>query len=298
MADWYFRSRPGGGGPEICPRSRRLVRPGGAVSPYCARRLRPEGGWRARARTFLRRPDAATRLLLGLIILAFVAQWAVELLLSGAGRGGGFYPLNAKAMANYLLGGSSARLVFDRHEYWRLAAYIFLHAGFIHIFFNGWMLLDLGRLVEAARGARETFAVFVLTGIGAGLFSCLCKAAGGQDSLTIGASGSICGLLGLLLGHECRMRRPGLAALFESGLMRSCVYILIFGLVVPGIDNAAHLGGLISGGALGYYLPAAGAGRLGSPAARLRAAAPAASLAMLLAAFLFALYNCVSALLF
>ena len=201
-------------------------------------------------------------MLLGLIALVFVLQYAVTALLPPEYRDGGMGGfLGSSPIANALMGGNSATLVFGLGQWWRLVCYIFLHANLLHIFFNCWMLWDIGRLTERAWGARETFAAFILTGIAAGLASaCLGEIFGGR-AISVGASGSICGLLGLLIGAEYRLgrRRPG--TFFESNLVRNGIYIIVFGLIVPGVDNAAHVGGLVSGALLGYRQPPSGSGR-------------------------------------
>ncbi|MDR2391600.1 MAG: rhomboid family intramembrane serine protease [Planctomycetota bacterium] len=262
MADWYFRGSEARGGPGICPGCRRLVRKGDEFCPFCARRIRAESGWRAHAKALLATPDIATRGLLGLILLIFILQYLVAALLPPEYRDGGTGGFFGSAPgALLLMGGSSAGLVFGLDQWWRLVSYIFLHANLLHIFFNCWMFWDIGRLVERTWGARQTFAAFILTGIAAGLASAVLGQLSGSRGITVGASGSICGLLGLLIGAEYRLgrRRPG--TFFESGLVRNGIYIIVFGLIVPGVDNAAHLGGLLSGSLLGYCLPPSGLGR-------------------------------------
>jgi rhomboid protease GluP len=231
--------------------------------PYCARRLRAESGWRSKARTFLAIPDVVTRALLGLIVLVFVLQYVVTAFLPSGYRDGGMGGLfGSSSLAYVLMGGNSAVLVFGQGQWWRLVCYIFLHANLLHIFFNCWMLRDIGRLTERAWGTRETFAAFILTGIAAGLASAGLGEISGGRAVSVGASGSICGLLGLLIGGEYRLgrRRPG--TFFESNLVRNGIYIIVFGLIVPGVDNAAHVGGLASGALLGYCLPPSGSGRI------------------------------------
>ncbi|MDR1519478.1 MAG: rhomboid family intramembrane serine protease [Planctomycetota bacterium] len=305
MADWHFRENRNGGGRggklDSCPACGRLVRGGGEFCPYCARRLRPESGWRSHWRRIRQKPFPATRLLLGLLIGVFFLQFAVNLLLPSEyrnlGGAGGFSPFDAYPVVYHLLGWSSARLVFGEHQYWRLVTYIFLHGGLIHIFFNGWMLRDLGRLAERAWGGREVFAVFVLTGCAGGLASAGLGQLSGHQVNTIGASGAVCGLLGLLLGAEYRLCGRNLRALMESSLLRSCVYIIAFGLLMPGIDNAAHLGGLASGGLLGYFLPPPAAGRGWPPRRKVWDAAALLALAMLAGSWLAAGIYCVEVLL-
>ncbi|MDR1535553.1 MAG: rhomboid family intramembrane serine protease [Planctomycetota bacterium] len=267
MADWYFRGFPGrdsGGGAIGCPGCRKLVGRDEEFCPYCARRLRPEKGWRVHWRRLQTMPYPATTLLIGLLVLVFLLQYAVG---PGIGRklaGAAGVTLSDRGVARityYLMGASSAKWTLEEGGYWRLVGYVFLHAGLIHIFFNGWMLRDLGRLAEKIRRSREVFATFILTGLAGGLASALYHGwAGNPDVPSIGASGAVCGLLGLLLGFEYRRygRGRNLRLLLSSNLGRSCLYILAFGLIVEAVDNAAHVGGLAAGIGLGFHLPPGG----------------------------------------
>jgi rhomboid protease GluP len=131
-------------------------------------------------------------------------------------------------------------------EWWRLVTYMFLHGGVMHIAFNMWCLWDLGALCESLYGRWTFAAIYLTTGIGAGLASL----AWNQHVLTVGASGAIFGLAGALIAAfklgEFSVPRSAL-----SGVMRSLLvfvgFNLIFGAAFPGIDNAAHVGGLVTG---------------------------------------------------
>src|ERR1700676_2025576 len=131
-------------------------------------------------------------------------------------------------------------------EWWRLFTYMFLHGGLMHIAFNMWCLWDLGALCESLYGRWTFAAIYLTTGIGAGLASL----AWNQHVLTVGASGAIFGLAGALIAAfklgEFSVPRSAL-----SGVMRSLLvfvgFNLIFGAAVSGIDNAAHVGGLVTG---------------------------------------------------
>jgi membrane associated rhomboid family serine protease/Tfp pilus assembly protein PilF len=135
-------------------------------------------------------------------------------------------------------------------QWWRLLTYMFLHGGLMHIAFNMWCLWDLGALAESLYG-RWTFAsVYVLSGIGAGLAS-----VGWNPSvLSVGASGAIFGLAGALIASfylgEFSLPRAALSGTLRS-LLVFAGFNLFFGSVVQGIDNAAHIGGLVTGLILG-----------------------------------------------
>jgi rhomboid protease GluP len=131
-------------------------------------------------------------------------------------------------------------------EWWRLLTNVFVHGGLIHIAFNMWCLWDLGALCEALYGPWTFGAIYLVCGLGGSLASVAWHPGG----ISVGASGAIFGLAGALLAAlklgEFSVPRSAL-----SGVMRSLgafvVYNLIFGFILPGVDNSAHIGGLISG---------------------------------------------------
>ncbi len=131
-------------------------------------------------------------------------------------------------------------------EPWRLFSYMFLHGSLMHIAFNMWCLWDLGALCESLYG-RWTFAVvYILTGIAGGAAS----VAWSPDVPSVGASGAIFGLAGALIA-SFYLGEFSLPKVAISGTLRSLVvfvgFNVLFGSMFPGIDNACHAGGLVSG---------------------------------------------------
>ena len=256
MADWYFRGGSSQNNLRTCPACRNLVRGNEEFCPSCAHRLRPEGGVRGLIRKLRGYPFAATRILLGMIIAMFLAQFVSDLLLPVNFRNdndGGFMSILMSYRYTYLRLGSNYNVyVLYFHEYWRFVTACFIHFGLIHILFNCWCLWDLGRLAERFWGGRQVFATFVLTGIVGSATSFGWFTLRGLPANSAGASGAVCGILGLLLGAYYR-NRYHLGEHLGSHLIRWAIYIVVFGLVM-GADNAAHIGGMLSGGVLGYFL--------------------------------------------
>jgi rhomboid protease GluP len=138
-------------------------------------------------------------------------------------------------------------------DWWRLLTYMFLHGGVMHILFNMWCLWDLGQLCESLYG-RWTFAgIYLITGISGGLAS----VAWNPNVLSVGASGAIFGLAGALIA-SFYLGEFSLPRVAIGGTLRSLLFFagfnLFFGTVIPGIDNACHIGGLVSGLALGALI--------------------------------------------
>jgi rhomboid protease GluP len=131
-------------------------------------------------------------------------------------------------------------------EWWRLLTNVFVHGGIIHIAFNMWCLWNLGALCESLYGRWTYAAIYLICGVGASLAS----AAWHPYTPSVGASGAIFGLAGALIAAfklgEFSVPRSALSGTLRS-LGAFVVYNLVFGAVLPGIDNTAHIGGLITG---------------------------------------------------
>ena len=138
-------------------------------------------------------------------------------------------------------------------DWWRLSTYMFLHGGLMHIAFNMWCLWDLGALCESLYGRWTFAAVYLTTGIAAGVTS----VAWNPRVLSVGASGAIFGLAGALIA-SFYLGEFSLPSIAIRGTLRSLVFFVgfnvLFGSMFPGIDNAAHFGGLISGLILGALI--------------------------------------------
>lgn len=138
-------------------------------------------------------------------------------------------------------------------QWWRLVTYMFLHGGLLHIAFNMWCLWDLGALCESLYGRWTFAAIYLITGIAAGLAS----VAWNPHVLSVGASGAIFGLAGALVSSfylgEFSLPRVAIGGTLKS-LLVFVGFNLFFGGVVGGIDNACHIGGLVSGLILGALI--------------------------------------------
>lgn len=132
-------------------------------------------------------------------------------------------------------------------EWWRLITPIFLHAGMLHFFFNSFLLVQLGPVVQEIYGARY-WVIYLTCGIAGSMASQLPR-----DVNSIGASGAILGLIGLLLVHSWRGRSQ-LGQAMKSMTMRLLIYTVVLSIVFP-IDHHAHAGGFICGGLLALLLP-------------------------------------------
>ncbi len=139
-------------------------------------------------------------------------------------------------------------------EWWRLGTAMFLHFGLVHLVMNMWALWDGGRLVERLYGSVRFAVVFLGSGLTGNLLSLIVQ---GDRAVSGGASGAIFGVYGALLVWLWRERRRVHPTDFRWMFGGAAVFTAVtigFGLLIPGIDNAAHIGGLISGALLGVTL--------------------------------------------
>src|SRR5580658_11216771 len=138
-------------------------------------------------------------------------------------------------------------------QWWRLVTYMFFHSGWIHIAFNMWCLWDLGTLCESLYGRATFAAIYLITGIAAGLAS----VGWNPEVLSVGASGAIFGLAGALIA-SFYLGEFSLSSVAIQGTLRSLLIFAVFNLFLGGffggIDNACHIGGLVSGLILGALI--------------------------------------------
>jgi rhomboid protease GluP len=145
--------------------------------------------------------------------------------------------------------GATGTIPIERlHRWWSLISAGYLHGGILHLFFNMAALSQVGPLVLQEFGLYRTVIIYVLGGISGFLVSYFAGI-----SFTIGASASLCALIGGLLYYG--KSRGGIfgQSLFKQ-LSGWVIGIGLFGLLVPGINNWGHGGGLAGGIALGFLL--------------------------------------------
>jgi membrane associated rhomboid family serine protease len=137
------------------------------------------------------------------------------------------------------------------NEPWRLLTSAFVHVGIIHLAFNMWVLWVYGPVAEFILGR---FAFFTLY-FGTALASAAASAAWGPEKVSAGASGALFGIVGAMIGFFGRQTGQNPAVRAHVGSLMAFVgYNMIFGIMVPGIDNAAHLGGLFAGLLAGWII--------------------------------------------
>lgn len=199
----------------------------------------------------LHRPRA-TLVLLGVIGVVFVLQLVTELLAVQV-------PVIAdEAPLNILIAyGAEINGLISLGGYWRLLSAMFLHFGIPHVLFNGWALLSLGQEVESLYGSRRFIGIYFLAGLFSGIVSYLVAPLNWLLVPSAGASGAIFGIVGadvaFFLTNRRSMGNLGQRQLVNLGIL--IVINLAIGFSPgSGINNYAHLGGLVGGLLLGLGL--------------------------------------------
>lgn len=131
-------------------------------------------------------------------------------------------------------------------EYWRLVTCMFLHFGLEHLFNNMLLLGFIGDNLERAAGRVKYLLIYGLGGCGASLISFYWNLLTGEDVISAGASGAIFAVIGAIIYIMIRNKgRLEDLSLKRLGLMAALtIYV---GLTSSGVDNAAHIGGLVCG---------------------------------------------------
>ena len=165
-----------------------------------------------------------------------------------------------------LWGANNGTLVLQYGQWWRLITAMFVHVGIIHIATNMWCLWNLGLLAEPLMGGMGIFAAYILTGLAGNLLSVAVNPGvpGGPPSIVgAGASGAVFGLAGVLIvllkSPQLPLPKVELKRLRWSVIQFAILNFAIglytaFGPSPVRIDNMAHLGGFLSGLALGVPL--------------------------------------------
>ncbi len=127
-------------------------------------------------------------------------------------------------------------------EVWRLITAGFLHGGILHLLFNMYSLYIIGTQLETFAGKWKFLLIYFGSMICASLMSAIIL----PNSISVGASGAIFGLLGALVyfGSQYRVY---LGSVMNSQIIPLILINLVLGFMISGIDNAAHIGGLIGG---------------------------------------------------
>jgi rhomboid protease GluP len=179
---------------------------------------------------------------------------------AGGGSGGSLFggfdvPLLVRFGAG-IKGQGTLYGVLTGGEWWRLITPVFLHGGLIHFLFNSYMLMNLGPIVQEIYGGPRCWVIYLVCGITGSMASqypYLILPLNRPPTASIGASGAILGLIGLLLVYGYRTGGV-LGQAMKNLLMRLIIFTVLLSFM--GIDHLAHIGGFAGGAVLALIVPA------------------------------------------
>jgi rhomboid protease GluP len=156
--------------------------------------------------------------------------------------------LSPDSQALLLLGATGTLPVDHLQHWWTLLSASYLHGSLLHILFNMLALRQISHLIIAEYGAYRMVAIYTLSGIGGFLISYMAGV-----PVTIGASAAVCGLIGAALYFgKSRGGHYGQSIYRQVGSWALGIFLI--GVIVPGINNWAHGGGMAAGALLGMLL--------------------------------------------
>jgi len=230
----------------LCPNCRKLISLDEPACPYCGL-IRP--GLHNTAgivrKIFLGSDPIRT------IIYINIAFYFLSLLLDPEGilaGGGSFSFLSPSNQSLFLLGATGTIPVIQAHRFWTLISASFLHGGILHIAFNMMALYQLGPFVLREFGFHRFINLYIITG-GCGFAASVLFGV----PFTIGASASICGLIGAIIYYG-KSRGGSYGEAIYKQAMGWVVGLIFFGIIFPGINNWAHGGGILSGILLAFLM--------------------------------------------
>ena len=225
----------------MCQACRALVDASEKTCPLCGKEAVPARAW-LHASTG---GHFISLIILTINILLYVLMALLEMR-AGAGADAFMQSASSSVLAGV---GALYPGVIAAGEWWRLVTWNFLHIGLMHLLFNSLALYQIGPLVEETFGPAKFIFIYLATGIAAGVASLVIKPA-----FTAGASGALFGLIGLMAAYGYRQ-----GGVLGRALMKQMLIWAAFGFVIglmPGINNIAHAGGFVAGGALAFIIPA------------------------------------------
>ena len=148
--------------------------------------------------------------------------------------------------------GSEFSVDIQNGQWWRLVTCTFLHVHLLHLFFNVASLWSVGVYLEETLGRAKTLALYMLLAVVSSSFSYWWHTLDGGVGNSAGASGAICGLIGIAIGFSLRHRNA--ARHLRGHYLGWALWILALAFSGWNIDNAGHIGGLVPGIALGFIV--------------------------------------------
>ncbi len=160
-----------------------------------------------------------------------------------------FFSMIIPSRNAYLLLGAQWGPLFEYGQWYRLFTALFLHAGLLHLLFNMYALWILGNYMENFYGTWRFLVVYFTSGLVGNLATQFFY----YNTISLGASGAIFGLAGAIFVSGYRSDYVAFKR-YSMGLLPFIIINIVWGFMGSYVNNAAHIGGLLTGLALGYFI--------------------------------------------
>lgn len=234
-------------GPLLCPACNRLISADEPTCPYCG--LSAPGS-RLRQAVWLRVFKDGNQLV-STLITANTIMYVLSLIMSRRGlhfSGNPLMFLAPDSQALLLLGATGAIPIDRLGHWWTLISASYLHGSILHILFNMIALRQISPLIITEYGTYRMVAIYTFSGMVGFLISYLAGV-----PVTIGASAAVCGLIGGAL-YFGKSRGGQYGRIIYRQVGSWALGIFLIGVMVPGINNWAHGGGMVAGALCGLIL--------------------------------------------
>ena len=227
----------------MCPNCRAFISTDDKVCPYCDMKLG--------ARSIDRRAPSGVGFISGprfttvVILLVNAGLYVATTLYSMNASGGPALDVDGRTLAIF---GAKVPALIAAGQWWRLITAGFLHGGIMHILMNSWVIFDLGTTAEEFYGTSRYLVIYFLSTIGGFIASTWWSSA-----MSVGASAALFGLIGAMIAYGLKSRGTSMGQAMRAHYTQWALWGLAMGFL-PGFrtDNAAHIGGLLTGLVLGY----------------------------------------------
>jgi rhomboid protease GluP len=232
-------------GAILCPRCGRLTHPDAAECLVCGLPRPGRWMWASGVGRLLRNGNFT-----GLVTVSCIALYVLSLVFDPMStlRPSGPFDLFSPSQRALLDLGMTGAIPWRAGRWWTLFTAVYLHGSLLHILFNVLWIRQLGPAVEEIYGPSRLAIIFTV----AGALGFLCSSLAGVP-FTVGASGSIFGLLGAMVAFG-RRRGGTFGAMVFRQYGQWALVLFILGFVMSGVDNFAHLGGFVGGFGSGLML--------------------------------------------
>lgn len=228
----------------LCPNCRRLISTDESRCPYCGIKT---PGSRIKNNP-LTRGWGSGEYVVQIILYVNIAMYLLSLLIDIRGVMSSGHPLLmlTPTRASFEALGSTGTIMVKNYGWWTLISANYLHGGLLHILFNMMAFRQIAPFITKLFGTYRFFAIFTISGIGGYIISYVAGV-----PLTIGASGALFGLIGAALYYG-KSRGGVFGENIYKQLGTWALAFILMGFMIPQINNAAHIGGMVFGGLCGF----------------------------------------------